>query len=80
MTISEMFTQSAVLTALGMIIVFAFLTLMIVCVTWAGILIHALGLDKDVKQANENVNAGVTPQITAVITAAVAEHQKKADA
>jgi Na+-transporting methylmalonyl-CoA/oxaloacetate decarboxylase gamma subunit len=42
MTIEEMFGQSAVLTMLGMAIVFAFLTLIIISVTWAGKLIHTL--------------------------------------
>jgi oxaloacetate decarboxylase gamma subunit len=48
MTIVEMLQQSAVLTMLGMAVVFAFLWLMIICVTWVGKVVHQLGLDKDV--------------------------------
>jgi oxaloacetate decarboxylase gamma subunit len=72
MTIMEMLQQSAVLTLLGMAIVFAFLWLMIICVNWVGKLVHALGLDKDVQPSNNE-----TPEITAVITGAVTEYRKK---
>jgi oxaloacetate decarboxylase gamma subunit len=49
MTIFEMLEQSAVLTVLGMTVVFAFLWVMIVCVNLAAKLIHKAGLDKDVR-------------------------------
>jgi oxaloacetate decarboxylase alpha subunit len=48
MTIVEMLQQSAVLTLLGMAVVFAFLWLMIVCVGFVGKAVHKMGLDKDV--------------------------------
>jgi Na+-transporting methylmalonyl-CoA/oxaloacetate decarboxylase gamma subunit len=42
MSISEMLKQSAILTALGMAIVFAFLAFMIVCVNLVGKLVTTL--------------------------------------
>jgi oxaloacetate decarboxylase gamma subunit len=77
----EMLRQSAILTVLGMAIVFAFLWLMIICVTWVGKLVHTLGLDKDVQapknETPKNANRTVTPEITAVITGAVTEYRKE---
>ncbi|MDR3343673.1 MAG: OadG family protein [Treponema sp.] len=67
MTIAEMLQQSAILTVLGMVIVFAFLWLMIICVNLVGKLVHSLG---------KNANRAVTPEITAAITAAVTEYRK----
>jgi sodium pump decarboxylase gamma subunit len=82
MTIVEMLQQSAVLTLLGMAVVFAFLWLMIVCVNWVGKLVHKLGLDKDVlspeNKSSKNTIGAVMPTkttaVTAAITAAVNEH------
>jgi oxaloacetate decarboxylase gamma subunit len=48
MTILEMLEQSAVLTFLGMAVVFLFLWLMIICVNLTGRLIHQMGWDKDI--------------------------------
>jgi oxaloacetate decarboxylase gamma subunit len=76
----EMFQQSAILTVLGMTIVFAFLWLMIICVNWIGKLVHTLGLDKDVEPKNEapkGPSETVNPGIAAAITAAVVEFRKK---
>jgi oxaloacetate decarboxylase gamma subunit len=81
MTIIEMLQQSAVLTVLGMTVVFVFLWIMIICINWIGKLVHTLKLDKDI-QAPENehpTSAGgsVKPEITAAITGAVTEFRKK---
>jgi sodium pump decarboxylase gamma subunit len=81
MTIIEMLQQSAVLTLLGMAVVFAFLWLMIVCVNRVGKLVHALGLDKDVlppenKSSKDTTGIGVkTTAVTAAITTAVNEYR-----
>jgi oxaloacetate decarboxylase gamma subunit len=75
MTIAEMLQQSGILTLLGMAIVFAFLWLMIICVSAAGKLVHKLGWDKDIQPAVETTNA-VKPEITAAISAAVTEYRK----
>jgi oxaloacetate decarboxylase gamma subunit len=78
MTILEMLEQSAILTILGMTVVFAFLWLMIVCVNLIGSLIRKLGMDKDVQDSpGYPVKTGTPPQIAAAITAAVKEYQKK---
>jgi oxaloacetate decarboxylase gamma subunit len=80
MTIIEMFKQSAILTVLGMTIVYAFLWLMIVCINLVGKLVHTLGLDKDVdplkNEAPKGV-AGTAPGVIVAIGAALAEHRKK---
>ena len=81
MTIMVMLQQSAVLTILGMAVVFIFLWLMIVCVNLTARLIHKLGWDKDMKQPKhhppQKPNGTVTPEITAAISAAIMEYQKK---
>jgi len=79
MTILEMLGQSGVLTVLGMGVVFGFLTIMVICVTIMGKIVHALGADKDVVAPEQNVAASSPAKATAVtaaITAAVTEYQK----
>ncbi|MDR0400009.1 MAG: OadG family protein [Treponema sp.] len=77
MTILEMLEQSAILTILGMAIVFIFLWIMIVCVNLTGRAIHKLGLDKDAQRDPAHPpKTGIPPQVTAAITAAVKEYQK----
>jgi oxaloacetate decarboxylase gamma subunit len=79
MTIVEMLEQSAILTILGMLVVFAFLWIMIICVNLIGKMIHQLGLDKDVRQPpaySPAAGAGTPPQVTAAISAAVNEYRK----
>ncbi|MDR1149198.1 MAG: OadG family protein [Spirochaetaceae bacterium] len=75
-----MMKQSAILTVLGMTVVFAFLWILVVCINLAGRLINQLGLDKDVppqKQAGSAVQNNAPPsEIAAVITAAIIEHRK----
>ena len=81
MTIFEMLQQSAILTILGMTVVFVFLWIMIVCVNLTAKLIHKLGLDKNIEQpeyqAPPRTSETVPPEITAAITAAVMEYQKE---
>jgi oxaloacetate decarboxylase gamma subunit len=80
MTIFEMLEQSAILTALGMTVVFVFLWIMIVCVNVTAKVIHKLGWDKDVQPKNEvpkKAGGAVTPEITAAITAAVTEYREQ---
>ena len=49
MTILEMLEQSAILTVLGVGIVFSFLLIMIICVTLLGKIIRFLESGKDIK-------------------------------
>jgi oxaloacetate decarboxylase gamma subunit len=77
-----MLEQSGVLTLLGMGIVFGFLVVLIICVTLAGKIIHALGADKDVRapvntapSPGGTANAG-NAAVTAAISAAVTEYRK----
>ena len=51
MTIIEMLEQSALLTVLGMAIVFAFLWFMILCVNLTAKLVHKMGWDRIPKGA-----------------------------
>lgn len=84
MTISEMLGQSALLTLLGMCVVFAFLVILIVCMNLLRIAVHALKLDKDeVKPVAKSVAKPVAvakpavnkQAIVAAIAAAV--HEKE---
>jgi len=81
MTIMEMLQQSAVLTVLGMTVVFVFLWIMIVCMNLIAKLIRKMGWDKDIEQPKyqppQKTNGTMTPEITAAISAAVSEYQKK---
>ena len=80
MTIPEMFVQSTALAAVGMTMVFGFLIIMVISVTLTGKIIHAIGADKDVlpqPQAAAPAAASDAGAVTAVISAAVAEHRKK---
>jgi oxaloacetate decarboxylase gamma subunit len=82
MTIVEMLGQSGVLTLLGMGIVFGFLVVMVITITLAGKIIHALGLDKDAGSVGAKAgpavpaNTGNKAQVTAAISAAVNEYRK----
>ncbi|MDR1374797.1 MAG: OadG family protein [Treponema sp.] len=77
MTIIEMLEQSAILTALGMTVVFLFLWIMIVCVNLTYKAIRKLGMDKDVRQSPPPAaKTGIPPQTAAAITAAVNEYRK----
>jgi oxaloacetate decarboxylase gamma subunit len=79
MTIADMLGQSGVLSLLGMGIVFGFLVILVIAVTLAGKVIHALGADKDAARPPKP-SAGPggvqTTAVAAAITAAVAEYQK----
>ncbi|MDR1507672.1 MAG: OadG family protein [Treponema sp.] len=81
MTIFEMLEQSALLTVLGMIIVFVFLWIMIICVNLVAKIIHKAGLDKDIlpveNDPQKNKSRAVNRGVTAAISAAVTEYQKK---
>jgi oxaloacetate decarboxylase gamma subunit len=79
MTIMDMLGQSAILTVLGMAVVFIFLWIMIICVNITGKAIHKMRLDKDVQEPpaySPAAGAGTAPQVTAAITAAVNEYRK----
>ncbi|MDR0495867.1 MAG: OadG family protein [Treponema sp.] len=80
MTIVEMLDQSGVLTLLGMGIVFGFLVIMVITITLAGKIIHALGLDRDTVGLKTSpavsANMGNKGQVTAAISAAVNEYRK----
>lgn len=80
MTIAEMFGQSGVLTLLGMAVVFAFLIVLIICVTLVGKLVAAMGWDSDVKSPKPayvpGARASDDAAVVAAIGAAVNEHRK----
>lgn len=89
MTISEMLSQSGLLTLLGMSVVFLFIIIMILCMNLLRILVRVLKLDKEKssdKKANSTsdvqpsvvqnaVQANDDSQIIAAIAAAV--HDKE---
>lgn len=47
MTISEMLGQSGLLTLLGMLVVFSFIIVLILCMNLLKVIVHAFKLDKD---------------------------------
>jgi oxaloacetate decarboxylase gamma subunit len=75
-----MFGQSAILTVLGMTVVFAFIWLMVICMGVFARLINGLGWDKDVQSATGEISANtgkaIEPEVIAVISAAVTEYRK----
>ena len=80
MTIVEMLEQSAVLTVLGMAVVFGFLWIMIICINLIAKLIRKMGWDKDIEQPkygqSNNSGGAVKPGIITAISAAVTEFRK----
>ena len=81
MTIMEMLEQSAVLTMLGVGVVFSFLILLIICITLVGKIFHALESRKNVS-SQEGTTADIAvkkeennPHIAAII-AAINEYRK----
>ncbi|MCQ2248604.1 MAG: OadG family protein [Treponema sp.] len=82
MTISEMLSQSGILTLLGMGVVFSFLIIMIFAMTALHAVIHALGWDKEEKKDAPAASAAAQPAadngaIIAAIAAAV--HEKESN-
>jgi oxaloacetate decarboxylase gamma subunit len=82
MTITDMLGQSAVLTVLGMGVVFGFLIIMVVCVSVMGKIIQGLGGNKAVAPAPSlqagfaGADTGKSAAVTAAIAAAVTQYQK----
>ena len=80
MTIVEMFGQSAILSLLGMGIVFSFLIILIITVTLVSKLVKSMKWDNDVTAPKvAYVSSAPAPNaaaVTAAITAAVTEHRK----
>ncbi|MDR0707188.1 MAG: OadG family protein [Treponema sp.] len=84
MTIFEMLEQSAVLTILGMAVVFCFLWLMIICVNLMSRLVHKMGWDKDIPPSEtvppKRPGETAKPDVIAVISAAVRDYRKNEEA
>ncbi|MDR2631038.1 MAG: OadG family protein [Spirochaetaceae bacterium] len=84
MTIGEMFEQSAILTVLGMAVVFAFLWIMIICMSALARVVNKMGWDKDIRPSKKdppkNTGGTASPEVTAAISAAVTEYREKRDA
>jgi len=84
MTIFDMLGQSAVLTVLGMGVVFGFLIIMVVCVSIMGKIIQGLGGNEGAEQTVTPSQAGFAgtadtgrpAAVVAAITAAVTQYQK----
>ncbi|MDR2536693.1 MAG: OadG family protein [Treponema sp.] len=88
MNIIEMFEQSAVLTLLGMGVVFGFLIILVVAISCMGKIVHTMGLDKEPEVAKPkaplpspavaaaSVVANQDSAITAAISAAVSTYRK----
>lgn len=80
MTISEMLSQSGILTLLGMGVVFSFLIIMIFAMTALHAVIHALGWDKEEKKDAPAAPAAPAADNGAIIAAiAAAVHEKESN-
>ena len=81
MTIVEMLGQSALLTGLGMGVVFGFLIILIIFMTITSKVIKALGLDKDVPKSTAGTASADPAQnnnaVVAAIAAALREKESK---
>ena len=75
MTILEMLGQSAVLTVLGVTIVFSFLFIVVVVVSQFERVFKPRG-KKAITETTETTNKAVNPQIVAAISAAIVEYRK----
>ena len=73
MTVMEMLGQSAILTLLGMGVVFLFLIILVICISLSSRVIKALKLDKDEESGAVGVQstAGQNDAVIAAIAAAV---------
>ncbi len=77
MTIEEMLGQSAILTVLGMCVVFAFLIIMIGFMHLLRVFVHATGLDKEAPKPESAAPAAAAVDQKAVVAAiATALHEK----
>ncbi|MCI7397170.1 OadG family protein [Treponema sp.] len=81
MTISEMLSQSGILTLLGMGVVFSFLIIMIFAMTGLHAVIHALGWDKEEKKDAPSAPAAAPAADNGAIIAAIAAavHEKESN-
>lgn len=81
MTIVDMLGQSALLTGLGMGVVFGFLIILIIFMTITSKVIKALGLDKDVPKSTAGTTSAAPAQnnnaVVAAIAAALREKESK---
>ena len=77
MTIEEMLGQSAILTVLGMCVVFAFLIILIGCMNLLRIAVHAAHLDEEAPKPEAAAPATAAVDQKAVVAAiATALHEK----
>lgn len=72
MTITDMLSQSALLTVLGMGVVFGFLIVMIIFMNITAKIIKKMGLDKDETPAKGSGAKKAPAQNTAAVVAAIA--------
>ena len=76
MTRIEMLGQSALLTLLGMCVVFGFIVIIILCMKLLHVLVHAFKLDKE-KPAETNASAAPKADEGAVVAAIAAAIREK---
>ncbi len=77
MTVLEMLGQSAVLTLLGMGVVFLFLIILVVCISLSSKIIKALKLDKEEENGSVGIKSATGAQNDAVIAAIAAAVRQK---
>lgn len=77
MTVMEMLGQSAILTLLGMGVVFLFLIILVVCISLSSKLIKALKLDKEEEGGAAGTQTSANAQNDAVVAAIAAAVRQK---
>ncbi|MCL2007842.1 MAG: OadG family protein [Treponema sp.] len=75
MTILDMLGQSAILTVLGVGIVFLFLLIVVIVVSQFGRVFKTALRSTELSPISQ-VSSGVKPQVIAAISAAISEHRK----
>lgn len=77
MTIGQMLEQSAILTLLGMCVVFAFLIILIGAMNLLRLLVHLMGKDKIEEKAPAAAPVAQTADNTAIVAAIAAAVREK---
>ena len=73
----EMLQQSAILTVLGMTVVFIFLWIMIICIITIGKIIHKAKSDEDAVKSEIFRDTEVAPEVIAAISASVIMYKEE---
>ena len=77
MIISEMLGQSSILAVLGVVMVFGFLLILVLAISAMGKILGLKRLNKGLQTADVHAGMDNKAQVTAAITAAVAQYKNR---